>query len=58
MVAPRGEETGRYLVVGVPDDLSNKGKLSFGDLVPYRWNAAETHTNGVVRDVFVNYLRD
>ena len=58
MVAPRGEETGRDLVVGVPDDLSNKGKLLFGDLVPYQWNAAEMHTNGVVCDVFINDLRD
>ena len=58
MVAPRCEETGRDLVVGVPDNLSNKGKLLFGNLVPYRWNAAEMHTNGVVRDVFVNDLRD
>ena len=58
MVAPRGEETGRDLVFGVPDIPSNKGKLLFGDLVPYQWNVAETHTNGVVCGVFVNDLRD
>ena len=57
MITPRGEETGRDLVVGVPNNLSNEGKLSFGNLVPYRWNAVETHTNGVVCDVFVYDLR-
>ena len=35
VIAPRGEETGRDLMVGVPNDLSNKGNLSFCDLVPY-----------------------
>ena len=35
VIAPRIEDTGRDLIVGVPNNFSNKVKPSFCDLVPY-----------------------
>ena len=58
VIAPRGEETGRDLAVEVPHYFTNEGKLPFGNLVSQRWNMAEAHPDRIVRDVFVNYLRN
>ena len=56
VIAPRGEKAGENLVVRVPHNLANEGKLSFRNLLPYRPNVAEARPNGIIRDVFINYL--
>ena len=56
VVAPCGEEAGRDLGVRIADNLTNKSKLSFRDLILQRWNVAKSHPNRVVRNVIINYL--
>ena len=56
VIAPCGEEAGRYLVVRVADNLTNKGKLPFRDLILQRRNVAKSHPNGVVGNMIINYL--
>ena len=56
MVKPRGEKAGGDLAVQISHDFAYEGKLSFSNLVLYRWDVAEAHPNGIVRDVLINYL--
>ena len=56
MAAPRGEKAGGNLVVRVPRNLSDEGKLLFRNMLLYQRNVAEVHPNRIICDVFINYL--
>ena len=58
MVAPRRQELSGELIVLVPHNFPDEGKLSLSYLIPNRRDVKESCTEGAVCDSVVKYLSD